>query len=423
MNAIPQPPAPQQPPLYLFGCGASQYGQLGGIFPDEIPKPARVAWVNQAIEEGKFGAEGAGLVAVAAGVFIHSSLTKQDPNDDAALGYKTPEGFEQDVVETPQLIQSLKDDDFVAVKVIAGSTVSAAISSSGELRVWGTFKCAEGKLGFAPGTSHQYKPLTLPPPALRKTNPERFVSVAAGAHHIITLTTHGNVYTWGVGELGQLGRRVPDRRKIHGTVPEKVVLGTRSRKAVVIGAGSQQSFAVDEAGDVWAFGLNNNGQLGIGSASGKADPVLTPTKVPKLSVEALDGERVIQISGGEAHTLFLTSGGRVFACGQHDIGQLGLPKDDPRLADDVTCTPYPVHIPLPDPDDPVVQIDTSSRGNWVITADGALYGWGEANSSELGIGDASVWTPKVVVRRDGGWRAEQIACGGQHSVCLLRRRS
>ncbi|KAG7087562.1 hypothetical protein E1B28_013517 [Marasmius oreades] len=120
----------------------------------------------------------------------------------------------------------------------------------------------------------------------------------------------------------------------------------------------------------------------------------------------------------------------VFACGQHDVGQIGLPGDDPLFIAHPGSIPFPVQVPLPDPDDPVVRISTSSRGNWVVTADGAPYGWGEANSSELGLGwtdkkkeVSMARTPQVIVRRDGGWRAKEIACGGQHSVCLLRRRA
>ncbi|KAI3609926.1 rcc1 domain-containing protein [Moniliophthora roreri] len=129
-------------------------------------------------------------------------------------------------------------------------------------------------------------------------------------------------------------------------------------------------------GDVRAFGLNNNGQSGIGYINEGTFLILTPTQVSGLSVEALGGERVVRISGSEAHTLFLTSGGRVFTCGKHYIGQLGLPKDDPIFAKNPQCVPCPVQVPLPDPADHVVRIATSTRGNRVVTAAGALYGWG-----------------------------------------------
>lgn len=71
-------------------------------------------------------------------------------NDDAALGRITvevpnpdKEGEFLDVDELtaePHPLKSLVDENFRAVRIAAGDTISAAISSEGELRVWGTFR-------------------------------------------------------------------------------------------------------------------------------------------------------------------------------------------------------------------------------------------------------------------------------------------
>lgn len=75
-------------------------------------------------------------------------------NDNAALGRPThfiadPKNDKQSIevdVETslpvtvPSPIKSLVDEEFRAVRVYAGDSVSAAISDQGELRVWGTFR-------------------------------------------------------------------------------------------------------------------------------------------------------------------------------------------------------------------------------------------------------------------------------------------
>lgn len=258
---------------------------------------------------------------------------------------------------------------------------------------------------------------------------EKFVAVAAGNNHIIVLTTHGNVYTWGAGEQGQLGRRVIERRKIHGTVPERVVLGTRSRKAIVIGAGNYSSFAVDDRGDVWGWGLNKMGQTGTGILDAKVDhtEVHLPKKVIGLSQHELNGESVVEIAGGEHHTLFLTSGGRVFAVGRSDDGQLGLPADheafEDRESPDYIVTP--AQVPFPEHDDPVRHISVGVHFNMAVTEGGALYGWGQGEQSELGLGaDGDIAkTPTVVVRRVGGpFAACDVACGGQHSLALLRKK-
>ena len=53
--------------------------------------------------------------------------------------------------------------------------------------------------------------------------------------------------------------------------------------------------------------------------------VQNPLRVPGLSPNELgNSARVIEISGGDLHTLFLTSDGRVYACGRADAAALGL---------------------------------------------------------------------------------------------------
>lgn len=252
----------------------------------------------------------------------------------------------------------------------------------------------------------------------------------SGNNHLLILTTHGNVFALGAGEQGQLGRKVLERRKIHGTVPEKITLGTRSRKAVVIGAGNYHSFAVDDRGDVWGWGLNTMGQTGTG-VTGKYDPnpeVQLPTKVIGLSKEELGGETVVEVVGGEHHTIFLTSGGRVFACGRSDGGQLGLEADDPALANREfpDFIAEPVQVKFPDGTrDPIVHISAGTHSNLAISEGGALYAWGEGNQGELGVGEGGeAPTPTVIVRREGGsWSALAAACGGQHTLGLFRKKT
>ena len=45
----------------------------------------------------------------------------------------------------PMVVQSLVDEGFRAVKVVAGDSVSVALSSEGRLRVWGSFRVSKLK--------------------------------------------------------------------------------------------------------------------------------------------------------------------------------------------------------------------------------------------------------------------------------------
>lgn len=287
----------------------------------------------------------------------------------------------------------------------------------------------EGLLGFSSAQEKQYKPIPILNLKSKPGDTEKFVDVAAGNDHVVVLTTHGNIYTWGTGERGQLGRKVLERHKINGTAPERIVIGARTNRAVLVGAGNYASFAVDTDGTVWGWGANSTGQTGTGYVNPSTDrEVHSPKKVLGLSAEELGGgERVIQIAGGDDHTLFLTSQGRVFACGLSIGGQLGLADDDVAFKDrkspDFLDRPVLVSMPEELEDDPVVQISAGTRTSMAITMDGALYMWGEGSQSELGAGDEEMLkVPTVIVRKDRSWSAVMGSCGGQHALALLRQR-
>jgi len=282
-------------------------------------------------------------------------------------------------------------------------------------------------LGFSSGLNKEYHPVSILDLSLKPGDHEKVSSVAAGVNHLVVLTTHGNIYTWGAGEQAQLGRKVLERRKIHGTVPEKVTLGGRSRKAVVVGSGDNHSFAVDDKGDVWAWGLNSMGQTGTGWESPADTVIQLPTKVNHLTKAELGDDVVVQIEGGAHHTIFLTRLGRVYACGRSNAGQLGLADDDEAFKDRAKpdFISKPALVKFPDPDDPVIQISCGTHNSGAVTRAGALYTWGQGVQGELGLGDREeVRTPQVVVRREGGsWFAAAIACGGQHTFGLFRKKN
>ncbi|KAJ3862914.1 regulator of chromosome condensation 1/beta-lactamase-inhibitor protein II [Lentinula novae-zelandiae] len=446
LNPLPSPPEHLRPGLQLFVWGAGNFGQfgLGPDVLDEFDKPKKHSWAEEQIQDGTFGEEGAGLEEIAGGgmhsLFIDEmgTIWSCGLNDDAALGRitqnlpdpKNPGEFldVDELTSVPHPLQTLVDQGFRAVKIATGDSICAAVNDKGELRVWGSFRVNEGSLGFANGLKHQFIPVPILHNSLthRPGDVEKVSDITAGVNHLLVLTTHGNIYTWGAGEQAQLGRKVLERRKIHGTVPEKVSLGTRTRKAKVIGAGSFHSFAVDDKGDVWGWGLNTMGQAGTGYATEDDSQVQLPTKVEGLTKEALDGDEVVQISGGEHHSVFLTQSGKVFAVGRCNAGQIGLAEDDPALEDraDPDFVADPVQVKFPDDDDdPIVSISVGTHNNLAVSKDGALYCWGQGTQGELGVSDVEVRTPRMIVRREGGsWAAVKVACGGQHTLGLFRKK-
>jgi regulator of chromosome condensation len=77
--------------------------------------------------------------------------------------------------------------------------------------------------------------------------------------------------------------------------------------------------------------LNANRQCGISLDRPEAneDIVTVPTQIDALHPDNHGGHRVVQISGGEFHSLFLFDNGEVWGCGRNDAHELGLSDDHP----------------------------------------------------------------------------------------------
>lgn len=255
----------------------------------------------------------------------------------------------------------------------------------------------------------------LPTSTLQLHGEEKVADVVCGDKHLVVLTTFGDVYTWGVGDFGQLGIASPTHDLV--MPPCKTSLQTR---AVLIGAGGSTSFAVDEDGVAWGWGLNAHGQ----TCTGHIDEATDDTVMLPEKVDGLGGNKVTQIVGGEYHTLFLLDDGRVFACGRTAGGELGQLRD--RDAFEQFASPHFVssltQIAFPDPEDKVIRIEAGARRSMAITQGGALYCWGEGSQSELGLGTHvdQVNEPTCLVTRRGTRQAVAVSCGGQHTLALFR---
>ncbi|XP_077396460.1 E3 ISG15--protein ligase HERC5-like isoform X2 [Festucalex cinctus] len=158
----------------------------------------------------------------------------------------------------------------------------------------------------------------------------------------------------------------------------------------------------DRGGDVFSWGLNSHGQLGLGKQ-------ISLQYTPKL-VHTLTGIPVTQISAGAAHVLFLTLSGLVYCCGANGHGQLGLNRIDSNGRFNVCVVPAIRRLS-------VSFITCGEAHTAVLTKDGKVYTFGEGAHGQLGHGSsANELMPKLVDGIDGG--ASQVACGRRHTLVL-----
>ena len=132
----------------------------------------------------------------------------------------------------------------------------------------------------------------------------------------------GTLYAWGCGEQAVLGCRLGASRpkaKLLPTQPLALRRGRASLPVVSAAAGAYHSLALTADGEVWAWGLNNHGQLGCGGFAATTAP---------QPVAALRGLRVEQLDGGEHHSLARVakgpSGCRLVGATAHRPGLPGL---------------------------------------------------------------------------------------------------
>uniref|UniRef100_A0A4W6C8U0 RCC1 and BTB domain containing protein 2 n=1 Tax=Lates calcarifer TaxID=8187 RepID=A0A4W6C8U0_LATCA len=202
----------------------------------------------------------------------------------------------------PRRIDVLCGKKIVSLSYGTGPHVVIA-TADGEVFAWGH----NGYSQLGNGTTNHG--LT---PALVSTNllSKRVTEVACGSHHTIALTTDGEVYAWGYNNSGQVGSgstaNQPTPRRVSSCLQSKVVVN--------IACGQLCSMAVLDNGEIYGWGYNCNGQLGLGNNGNQQTP---------CRIAALQGVNIIQVACGYAHTLALTDEGFVYAWGANSYGQLG----------------------------------------------------------------------------------------------------
>lgn len=86
--------------------------------------------------------------------------------------------------------------------------------------------------------------------------------ISCGKEHVVILNTSGSVFTFGNGSRGQLGHGAIDSQE-----KPKMVENLAGLKMVSVAAGGWHSVSISECGDIYCWGWNESGQLGLPSPS------------------------------------------------------------------------------------------------------------------------------------------------------------
>jgi regulator of chromosome condensation len=221
------------------------------------------------------------------------------------------------------------------------------------------------------------------------------VSVACGANHCLALDKDGNVWSWGTGQQMQLGHQIVERNRYAVLIPERCDLPKKKMKAVY--TSEDHCFAVDKDENVWSWGLNNMGQCGITEGAGRDGNFVCPPK----KVDALAGRKIVSFGLGRKHTVAVDEQGEVLAWGNVESGALGI--DVSTVPEDAVLRGERqeikvVAVPQVVPGIPAAAwVASGVDHNIAITKDGKAYSWGFGAEGQLGQGPGEdEVTPTVI---------------------------
>lgn len=203
--------------------------------------------------------------------------------------------------------------------------------------------------------------IALKPPFYRSLSPHlKAKSLALGPEHAILLSATGAVYTWGLGSHGQLG---------HGSLTSeeepRAVEALWGMPMRAIATGGWHCCCISDGADLYVWGWNESGQLGLpsrgvrkaqhqqdskGEAASCQDAKILPAdehteeekdKEVFISIQAfpalLDLNPLCEIqtvSCGSRHTAAVTTEGDLYTWGWGEYGQLGhqnlMSSDEPQ---------------------------------------------------------------------------------------------
>lgn len=264
----------------VYAWGRNEYGSVGvgSESTKTVTKPTKI----------KLG----DVVELAAGdehalaMISDGSLYAWGRNQRGQLGNgSTKNGYSPKKISTPGEVMSFTAGDYNTALILTDGTL------------WMCGDNSRGQLGLKasdkPVTSFVQLPL------------QNVAQVSVGDYHVVALTEDGKVYTWGSNEYGQLGNWQLDDKE---SQPQLLVKMDNVR---AVNAGDYHTFVLCHNGDLYAFGRNDNGQLGNGETANAYQPQLVQTDVREMDT-------------GYAHTVVVKNDGTIWGAGRNEYGSLGL---------------------------------------------------------------------------------------------------
>jgi alpha-tubulin suppressor-like RCC1 family protein len=253
------------------------------------------------------------------------------------------------------------------IGVAVGAGHALGIADTGELHAWGDNR--SGQLGLGYTNEHELGPVLVP----RPSGVTAWQDVRAGAGHSLALAEDGRLFGWGANGQGQLGLgHTNDVATAALVPPPEGVAGWIS-----IAAAAYHSAGVAASGELYVWGFSATGSL----VEGYTNAVPAPTRIPRPAGVS----RWVSVAAGGVFNLALADNGQLYSWGLNAGGLLGLGDRSTNLP---VVVPAPEAVELPAGVTAWTRFAAGQDHSLAVGSDGQLYAWGANNSSgELGTGE------------------------------------
>uniref|UniRef100_A0A8C5PTZ4 HECT and RLD domain containing E3 ubiquitin protein ligase 4 n=1 Tax=Leptobrachium leishanense TaxID=445787 RepID=A0A8C5PTZ4_9ANUR len=242
------------------------------------------------------------------------------------------------------------------VAVSCGEAHTLALNDKGQVFSWGL--ATDGQIGLSGVEEYIRVPRNI-----KSLSEVQIVQVACGHHHSLALSKESEVYAWGQNRYGQLGLG----HELKNEVSPKPIKSLSGIPFSQVAVGGAHSFALTMSGAIFGWGRNKFGQLGLNDETDRFAPAL---------LKSLRSQKIVHICCGEDHTAALTKEGGVFTFGAGGYGQLGHNSTNheinPRKVFELMGT--------------CVQIILCKHTMAFVPSSGRVYSFGLGGNGQLGTG-------------------------------------
>lgn len=252
------------------------------------------------------------------------------------------------------------------------------IKNDGTLWAWG--RNYSGALGLGNITSY-----SSPKQVGALTN---WLSVVSSYGATFAIKTDGTLWSWGYNAQGQLGLG----NTTNYSSPKQIGLLTNWLK---VSCDNYSVAAIKTNGTIWSWGGNANGELGLSNQTYYS----SPKQIGALTTWS-------NVSKGLRSVIAVKTDGTLWAWGNNIQGQLGL-----NTATQYYSSPKQVGSLT----NWSVNISAQNSSSMAVKNDGTLWGWGQNNSGQLGLGNTLYKSSPNQVGALSNWSTISV---GVHAVAL-----